>query len=191
MREWVRRKNFSSLKKSPPPDHSVPEKTLRAELQSGFPVFLVHSPEELLMMAEVELRENKRPVYMVADTQHRADLRRGIMSMNLDNPAELEPTDEEAMQEGRGQESGGGGGVQGIVGVSFLPPTRLLHQFFGHPPATIRATVAGKEFNGSPKDYYAALGVNLHEWVRKNSPSPLYLTPQMTEQSKGTMITRR
>ena len=72
-------------------------------------MFLVHSPEELLTMAEVELRENKRPVYMVADTQHRADLWRGIMSMNLDNPAELEPTEEEAMQEGRSQESDGGG----------------------------------------------------------------------------------
>ncbi len=81
------------------------------------------------------------------------------------------------MQEGRG-------GVQGIVGVSFLPPTRLLHQFFGHPPATSRATVAGKEFNGSAKVYYAALGVTLREWVRKkNSPSPLHLTPPMTEQS--------
>ena len=74
----------------------------------------------------VKLRENKRPVYMVADTQHRADLWRGIMSMNLDNPAELEPTEVEAMQEGHGQESGGGGGVQGIVGVSFLPPTPII-----------------------------------------------------------------
>ena len=43
------------------------------------------------------------------------------------------------------------------------PLSRLLCQFFGHPPATIRATVAGKEFNGSPKDYYAALGVKLCE----------------------------
>ena len=35
-----------------------------------------------------------------------------------DNPAELEPTEVEAMQDGRGQESGGAR-VQGIVGVSF------------------------------------------------------------------------